>query len=174
MRGGLVTPHGSPEVGTKHELDFSDDEVATPRRTKRKAAQNVKYEEPSSDSESEEDGERGKVEYGDFEDDDEYKPEREEDGEEMGVEGEIELKHKAGVVGDVHDGDGGMELLKPAEGIEISGVAEENEMTDEDLDIAEEEKFEVLEEVKVYRLGEPFKERTPRRELKGNFGIDWD
>ena len=56
MSGGLVTPHGSPKVGSKRELDFSDDEVATPRRTKRKAAQNVKYEEPSLDSESEEQG----------------------------------------------------------------------------------------------------------------------
>jgi hypothetical protein len=174
MRGGLVTPHSSPKNGAKRELDFSDDEVATPRRTKRKATHNVNYDEASS-AESEEDGERVKVEYDDFEDEDEYKPESGEDVHEMGVEAEIELKHEAGVAGDVHLGNGGMELLNPAEGMEISGVAEEKEIVDEDLNIAEEAGFEMLEEIEVYRLWEPFKERTPQRELKKpQIGIDWD
>jgi hypothetical protein len=158
MRGGLVTPHGSPNVGAKRELDFSDDEVATPRRTKRKTAQNVNYyDEGWSDSESEEDGES---EYDDFEDDNEYKPNSGEDVEEMGVEAEIELTHEAGVAEDVHVGNGGMELLNPAEGIEISGVAEEKEIMDEDLNIVEEAGFEMLEEIKVHRLWDPFKELT--------------
>jgi hypothetical protein len=126
----------------------------------RKTAQNVKYDEASSDSEIEEHGERVKVEYEDFEDDDEYKPEREEDGDEVGVEADIELKHEAGVVEDVHEGDGGMEFLNPAEGIEIYGVAEEQEIMDEDLNIVEEAGFEMFEEIKVHRLLDPFKERT--------------
>ena len=176
MRAGLVTPHGSPKVGEKRKLDFSDDEVATPRRTKRKAAQNVNYyDEACSDSESEKDGEGVKVEYDDFEDDDEYKSESGEDVDEMGVESEIELEHEARVAEDVHVGNGEMELLNPAEEIEISGVAEEKEIMDEDRNIVEEAGFERLEEIKVYRLWDPFKERTPQRELKKpEIGFDWD
>jgi len=37
MRKGLVTPHGSPKLNAKRELDFSHEEVETPTCTKRKA-----------------------------------------------------------------------------------------------------------------------------------------
>jgi len=159
-----VTPHGSPEVDVKRKLDFSYDEFETPRRSKRRAAQNVKYEESSFDSEDEEVGERVKVEDENVEDDDEYKPEEEKDRDEIGVKTETDLVHEVGDGEDLHKklDEDGMELLKPAERIEIPRVVGEGEAMVENLHVDEDRVGDLKE---VYRLGDPFKEFTLQKGL---------